>query len=326
MNWYSASVAKNGLCIFTGANRYALDRERRRWEKEFCARHGEENLVRRPGAGLTLRQLLDDVAVAPFLAQNRLVVVDGVPKFTKQEVEVLVQHRHPSTVLLFIDKPSKGSKGPPKDLAAVAEVRSFADPKGPQLLSWIAERAGQEGIALTPEAARRLSLLLQHDQEFLDSELQKLGLLFAGRTLTPADLDSVVLPLEGAVWAVTDAVVAGRAPSAVLEARRLLQAGADPMMLWNAVLGFVHNAFQLAAAADAGITSAQEAATHADVHPFVARTLFPFAKSLDRRRLASVVERAVEFDIALKTGLLRLGEEGESDVTAATDALLLAFA
>ena len=77
----------------TGENLYALRGEKRRWIDEFSKKHGPENIVRVDGKGLTVRILLDEVGVMPFLAEKRLVIVDGVPKSTKEEIQALLSRK-----------------------------------------------------------------------------------------------------------------------------------------------------------------------------------------------------------------------------------------
>lgn len=317
-------MAQRSIFLFAGKNRFALEGERRRWEKEFADRHGSENILQRTATGMTLRSLLDDVSTAPFLAEKRLVVVDGLPKFTKQDIDVLLKALHPAVVLLFLERPAKG-KSPAKDLADICTVKDFPELRMPALVSWVLSRASQEGITLEKASAERLVAMLDSDQQFLDSELQKLGLMFAGKTVSPQDLEDVVLPLEGVPWSMTDAILARSPERAVLCAQKLLAAGGDAFSLWNAALSFLKNLVAVTAACEAGIVSADAVAAKTGIHPFVLRNMLPLARSLRTADLLALVDRAASFDMKLKTGKLRAGDDAQEELVAALDSVLLGF-
>ena len=78
------------IYLITGDNDYQIVLERRRWIRGFAEKHGEENCSRIEGVGLSYGKLLDEVAVLPFTAQKRLVVVEGVPAFSKEEMDKLL--------------------------------------------------------------------------------------------------------------------------------------------------------------------------------------------------------------------------------------------
>ena len=317
-------MAQSSIFLFAGKNRFALEGERRRWETEFAGRHGSENILQRAATGMTLRSLLDDVSTAPFLAEKRLVVVDGLPKFSKQDVEVLLKALHPAVVLLLLERPTKG-KSPAKDLTDICTVKEFPELRAPALAAWVMSRASQEGVSLQKAAAERLVAMLDSDQQFLDSELRKLGLMFAGKTVSPEDLEGVVLPLEGVPWSMTDAILARTPQRAVLCAKKLLAAGADPFSLWNAALSFLKNLVAVTAACEAGVFSADAIATKTGIHPFVLRNMIPLARSLRVAELAQLVDRAVSFDVKLKTGKLRATDDAQDELVAALDSVLLGF-
>lgn len=324
LSLYTACMAKNSIFLFAGKNRYALETERKRWEKEFAERHGTENLLQRSGIGLALRELLDDVSVAPFLAEKRLVVVDGLPKFDKQEVEVLLQSIHPAVILLFLERPTKG-RSPGKELSEVCSVKQFPELRTPALIAWAVTRATEEGFTLSKEAADRLVMMLEGDQQFIDSEVRKLALLFEGKTVVADDLESVVLPLEGVPWSMTDAILARTPGKAVLSAKRLLETGADAFSLWNAALAFLRNLVAVTAATEAGMTGTDAIGAKTGVHPFVLRNMLPLARSLRTADIAPLVDRAVAFDIKLKTGRLRATDDALDELIAALDSVLMGF-
>lgn len=321
---YTGPVQKGQIFLFTGQNRFLMEQERRRWESEFAAKHGPENLLRRSGIKLSLRELLDDVSVAPFLAEKRLVVIDGLPKFKKPEIDTLVAQLHPSTILLLIEAESARAKAAPKEFAAIASVKDFAALKGQKLLQWVQTRAKEEGLTLASDAAVRLVSLVQGDQQFLEQEVKKLALYAQGKSLTVKEIDEMVQPLEGVLWAVTDALVAGQKQRAVQEAARLQRSGIDANALWNSLLTFLRQMTVVSAAIESD-GGRGDIAAKTGIHPYVVRTMLPYAKRMTPKTLRPIVERAVSIDRDLKTGALRGADDTFSELPAALDTVLLRF-
>lgn len=308
--------------VFTGENRFALQQECSRWQREFVERHGEDNLLRRSGAKATVRELLDDVSVAPFLASKRLVLIDGIPKMTPEDVEVLCSQIHPSVIALFIELPGSRVKTGLKELLARATVKEFPELKGQKLLDWTVLQAKAEGTSIAPDAAKRLITLLQGDQQYLEQEIRKLALFATGRPISLADVESMVLPLEGVIWTVTDAVVASAHTRAVQEAQRLLKSGIEPNALWAGLLHFMRQLTVMVAAFESD-PNPQTVAQRAGIHPFAARTMLPYVKRLKLRDIAKAVSKAADRDRALKTGGLRSADDDGQELCAAIDELLL---
>ena len=88
-------------------------------------KHGSENMLTLLSKEATLSALLDAVQTMPFIAEKRLVVVEGIPKLEKEECKELTASVHPQTVLLFADpKPDKRLSSV-KELLATSDVKTF---------------------------------------------------------------------------------------------------------------------------------------------------------------------------------------------------------
>lgn len=322
---YSAFVEASQIYYFTGKNRFALEEERMRWEHEFSARHGAENFNRLKGAGLSLRDLLDEVSVAPFLAEKRFVSVEGVPRFTPEEFETLFLQIHPSVILLFSEEEGARPTNASKALLEKATVKTFPEMKGPKLSAWVIKRAQEEGAALPQDGAMRLIDLTGDDQRFLDQQVRILALKCQGGNISVADVELMTVPAEKALWGVTNALAAGQQERALSETRELLRAGADPFAIWNTILSFVRQLALLSAAMHGGVTSPQALADRTGIHPYVIRTLQPCARKLSPEMLRPVIDRAVDLDVAFKTGLLRTTDDATAEMTAVLDTFLLRF-
>ncbi|TSC57909.1 MAG: hypothetical protein Greene041662_868, partial [Candidatus Peregrinibacteria bacterium Greene0416_62] len=194
----------------TGVNGYQISEERHRWISGFREKHGAENCSRIAGATITYPLLLDEIAVLPFTAQKRLVVVEGVPAFEKEEMERLPKDIHPDVLLLFIDGSPDRRRSGIKALLTLAEVRDCPELLGSALEAWIRDMFAKEGTSILPQALRALLGTAGNEQIILIQEIYKLALHSMGKPVTEADVEMLVLPAgERNIWQLMDLLAEG---------------------------------------------------------------------------------------------------------------------
>lgn len=318
------TAAMKQVFLFTGENGYLLGQEKRRWTQEFSQKYGPENLVRLEGGKLSLRLLLDEVGVAPFLSERRLVVVEGVPKFTKEELEILFNALHPQVILLFADpKPDKRFAGI-KELLKAAEVKQFAVLKGKAVPQWVEHRAKELGCPIEPQATNLLLEYSGADQELLDRELTKLSVYAHGRMITRNDVHALSIPTdEGIGWRITDLLYAGQREEAAAYARRSIAAGAEGQAIWALLLSSLRNVVLVAAHIQDGVKNSGVIASQTGIHPFAVASTMKYASRIDCERLRAFVEEVASADIALKTGEHRATGEAPEELQCLIDRFLL---
>ncbi len=314
----------SSIFLFTGENAFALREEKKRWISEFVKKHGEENMVRVAGKHLTFRGLLDEVAVAPFIAERRLVVVEGLPLLTKEEVEGLPERVHLQTVVLFIEPKIDKRLAGGKQLLQTAEVKEFALLSGKAMLEWIHAFVISLGASIDVHATSLLLELLGSDQDMLAEELRKLALFANGRPIDASMVGELTLPtFEGVVWTLTDLLSAGRREEALLYAHRHLERGGDAYGLWAVLLGMLKNVVAVASARSSGQRDIRVIAEDLQVHFFAVRTLLPYASRIDPSALKRFLSDTVDADIALKTGAHRATDEAPQELLALIDRFIL---
>ncbi len=310
--------------LLTGENTHELLQEKQRWIHEFERKFGAENCSRIDGSKSNVRSLLDEVSVQPFLSEKRLVVVDGVPKITKEEIQILAASIHPQNILLIVDaKPDKRSGGV-KELLSVANVRTYQPKTGAPLKQWITAYAAQSGVRLNDRAESQLLEFTGEDQAALASEIDKLAAFKPGGTLTQDDVESLCVPSEeGVVWKISDLLATGSKTQALAYAHRLLDRGGDAYGLWAILTSMLKNLVAVHAAEEAGHRSAADIAESTGVHPFAVRSLLKHAQRTTTEQLRSFVSWAAEADIALKTGGIRATDEAPQEILALVDEFIL---
>jgi DNA polymerase-3 subunit delta len=191
------------------------------------------------GREVTLEQLTAICGTIPFLGSHRLVVVEGLlGRFESDRprrggarprrgpgadlerwlaLAEAVQVLPASTTLVFLDDELSAGNPLLEALRPHAEVREFRELKPGAVLQWVMERAQNQGIDISPTAAKLLAELVGNKLWVLASELDKLAAYAQGRRIEGADVKALVSAArEVNVFAMVDAVVEGRAPAARL--------------------------------------------------------------------------------------------------------------
>ncbi len=314
----------SSIYLFTGENIFLLRQEKKRWLQEFRKKHGEENCALLYGDHITIRDLLDEVSVMPFLSEKRLVVVELVPKCTREEIQNLLIQIHPQVILVFCDsKPDKRLTGV-KELFDSAEVKTFALLKPQELSKWMQSFAAEHGARLDVPAEKMLLEFLGNDMDVLSLEIKKLALRAHGRSITTADIDQMTIPSdEGIVWRMTDLLCAGSRLEALRTARRMLDRGADGYQLWAILLSMLKNVVLVRAALDARITNAKAIADKTGVHIFALRNLQPYAHRVNNSSVRTFLSWAVQSEKDLKTGILKASDDAPQEIHALIDQFIM---
>lgn len=184
--------------------------------------------MRFEGARAELADVLDSVRTFALLAGRQVVVVDDADAFISQNRENLERYcQSPSDAgtLILICQTMPSNTRLYKAIAKIGQVIKCEAPKGRDLPAWIAERARKKyGKRVDQQTAYVLRDLVGESLGQLDSELGKLALYVDDRTaITAADVEALVGEhREEKVFAVTDAMAAGRADQAIHHWQRVL--------------------------------------------------------------------------------------------------------
>jgi DNA polymerase-3 subunit delta len=207
------------------------------------------NTIVLDGQQVTLDQLRTVGGTVPFLAEKRLVIIQGllgrfepqgkprrrrkmVPS-TGQESEdksfaTCLSNLPESTVLVLIDGRIKSNNPLYKQLSAKAEVRSFPVLREARLRQWIEREVAEQGASMSPQAVDLLAKLVGGNLWIMSNEINKLALFASGRRIEVEDIEAIVSSAQEAnVFAMVDAILDFKAGVAEQLLEQLLQRGAS---------------------------------------------------------------------------------------------------
>lgn len=285
------------------------------------------NITVLDGRKTTLSEIQHAADAIPFLADKRLVIVEGLltrlasrkakdagddtPSGAAKDflngLSAYVPHLPDSTRLVFVEFQPLNPKHPLIKLAEQQKGKTNIECKLPgagELPRWISERAKKCGGAIESTAAQRLAALIGGDLRRLDSEINKLvTYVNAPRAITEKDVTLLVSEASAnSVFDLVDALGKRDGQRAAHELHHLLDQGESPLGL----LAMIVRQFRLLILIkelQGRNLSPDLMAKELGQHPFVIKKLNEQARLYrDITQLEAVYRRLLEVEIEIKTG------------------------
>ena len=276
------------------------------------------------GQQLTLDQLRAVCETVPFLAERRLVIVNGLlerfePK-SKPRRQGKNTHVHDrqneykplgeyitqipdSTILVLIDGRIRSSNPLLRALSVKAEVKSFLLLKDARLRQWIGRRVKEESGSISVEAINLLAKLIGSELWVMASEINKLVLFTSGRRIEEADVKHLVSHTqETNVFAMVDAILEFKAGVAEQLLARLLAGGAAPAYLLVMLSRQVQRIVRTKELRNQGKSETEIQDKLGLPAEFALRRVLEQANRYSLGRLKEMYHRLLEADLSIKTG------------------------
>ena len=278
------------------------------------------------GQNVTPEQLRMVVDTVPFLAENRLVIVQGLlgrfesqrPRRRKkaspsngQESDVssfaaAMSHLPDSTVLVLTDGRIKSANPLFKQLSGQlsgAKVMAFPLLKGDVLRQWINTEVAAQGATMSPQAVDLLARLVGGNLWIMNNEINKLALFASGRGVEVEDIEAVVSSAQEAnVFVMVDAILDFKVGVAEKLLEQLLQQGASPaylLVMLSRQVRLVVRAKELR----------RQRKPEAEIQSRLGlKSEYPLRRTLEQaqrypmERLKQVYKRLLQADLSIKTG------------------------
>ncbi len=325
------------LSILHGLDEFAIREHLDRLKASVSSDPGtvDLNIQQFDGRTATVRAVQAACGAMPFLADIRLVVVEGwLTRLTgrsdeadggadtgsaRAELTALIEYLPdipPSTHLVLADARELPDRNPVLKAAAKlpdADVQRFDVPQGEGLVTWLLARAKAAGGAIAPDAARVLAGAVE-DPRALDAEIEKL-LAHAGyaRPISVEDVQALTpTGSEARVWDFVDHLGQRRPQLALRELHVLLEHEEPLYVLAMITRQFRHllQAREIAAARGGNL----EVARALGLPAYPAGKVLQQARAFSLPQLEASYRRLLDCDIDIKTGRL--------EPTAALDVLV----
>jgi len=274
------------------------------------------------GQRVTVEQLRNACETVPFLAEKRLVIVEGLlgrfePKGKsaprkgkntnhlddRKAIAACVSHVPAFTMLVLVDGKISGQNILLKELAAGAEVRTFPWLRGTRLQQWVQQRVRGVGGNISVGAVDLLAKFVGSNLWIMTTEIDKLVMFAQGRSIEEADVRAVVsYAQEASVFAMVDAILESRGGVAEKLLQQLMQHGATPAYLLVMLSRQVRILVQVKELRKQRRTSKEIQDKLGLASEFVIRKALEQAGNYSLTRLKEVYHQLLEADLAIKTG------------------------
>jgi DNA polymerase-3 subunit delta len=273
------------------------------------------------GPKLAPAELKSVVGTAPFLAEKRLVIIQGLlerfeakgrPRRKKgtngggegnaKAFAEAMSSIPPSTVIVLTDGRIKNTNPLLKLLSPQAEVRPFPLLREPKLKQWIEKEVSAQGAAISPPAVDLLARMVGANLWVMSGEITKLTLYTGGRRIETEDIDKVVSSAQEAnVFAMVDAILDFKAGIAERLLEQLLDRGASPAYLLTMLTRQVRLIVQAK-------ELRRQRQTDIEIQSKLGLAPFPLRKTLEQaqryplERLKQVYKKLLQTDLYIKRG------------------------
>jgi len=274
------------------------------------------------GQQVKLDQLKTVCETVPFLAERRLVIINGLlerfepkVKSSRQKTPITNQQNEyksladyigrlpDSTVLVLVDGRIRSNNPLLRELSTKAEVKSFPLLRDTSLRQWIQRRVTEEGGSISPGAANLLAKFVGSNLWIMANEINKLVLFASGRRIEEEDVRMVVSHAEQAnVFAMIDAILEFKAGVAEHLLQQLLERGAVPAYLLVMVsrqAQMIVRAKELKNQGKPGIEIQNKLGLTSG---FALRKTLEQADKYSLERLKEAYHKLLEADLSIKTG------------------------
>lgn len=278
------------------------------------------NVTTLAGSTVGFEELSAVAGTVPFLAEKRLVLVEGLLSAfetrpasagaSKERRTGLGQWEAlagylaevPATTdLVFIEGRLTQRNPLFARVKPLAEARAFPLPRGPDLQAWIRRRAAAKGTDIEPRAVAALADSVGSDLHLVDVELSKLALYRWGETVRFEDVqDMVASAKEANIFAAVDAVLEGRSRAAVELTHQLLDSGRPPLYVIS-MLGRQVRLLLLAKELRGQRLSPVEIGRRLGLSDYPTRRTLEQETRFTMTRLVQIHRTLLEADLAMKT-------------------------
>lgn len=256
-------------------------------------------------------------AMGLFAAGGRLVLVSGVERWKAEDAKAVAEYLRapaPDTVLALVGEGVRKDSPLTKVCAKAGKVLVF-DVQKRDLVRWLGEQLARRDAKADPNALRALIATAGTDPATLASEADKLATWADGDEVDLAAVESLAMPTEPPIWALTDAWGRRDVGGVLRAAQELLERGSYPRSqvvprIAGAVIDQVRLVRSCQVFKEQGVPPAEAMKKLKRRSEYPVRKAYELADRFDQDELRLMLVRLAELDRALKGGS-RLPDELE---------------
>ncbi len=291
------------------------------------------------GTEVDLKNVVMSSNTLPFLSEQRLIIVDGLPKkkrgesttsagdttkggkakkgkksgksavgragFEKELAEHVASMPDTTTLIVLVEEALESGNVLVKAAEQRGKVIQSMLPKGAALDKWITNRAKNTGVKIMPEANNLLANFIGNNLRLLANEIDKLAMYAGvGATITIEDVRQLSAHVQEArIFDLTDALAQRNRKQALNILHDLLADGEPPLKMISTITSQVRSLLLVKELAQKGLRGGQIAST-LGIAPFIADKALRQVGNFNVTQLENAYHQLLSTDAALKRSRL----------------------
>jgi DNA polymerase III subunit delta len=241
----------------------------------------------------------------PMMASRRVVKITELNKLKESDGEALLHYlKRPAEtcVVMFVAEELDKRKRISKILLDNCVPVEFTTLKDHEIQTWTRQKAKELNVRIDEKALRYLLNLVGNGVRKLTSELEKLAVAALPETIITQDLVEKLTPNSREVsnFDLSDRLMAGDRNGAMKVLQKVLNDGAEPLMLLGLIANNYHRLFLAKELMSQGVERI-EVARIMKLPPFKQEDFLATARRADGNKLSQSLQRIAETDLAIKT-------------------------
>lgn len=231
------------ILVFYGKNDFSVDTEVRKIRLSVIPEEVRDvNLISLNGDIVTKSEFLSSVLTVPFMANKRLVIVQGliarlnskkaVEDSEWADISDQLKSIPVTTDIVFREEDLNRKNYLFKILSPVSTVRHFPLLRPADLKQWIRDKVNRMDLTIDSQAVNLMVDFIGSDLRTVDSELNKLALYSETGFITVDDVEVMVAYVKDqSIFKLVDSAIEGRNEEALKITKILLDYGSSPNMI-----------------------------------------------------------------------------------------------
>lgn len=306
------------ISLFTGENVYLLEKTLDKLREDFEKKHGDLNItILESEEELTAKCIMSALEASPFLGEKRLVIIKNFFRLGESDdqdrIETYLEKLPETTLTIFYENPNVETRKRPKStlkktVATIGNVKEFAVPSPPEIVTWIQNRLQKENVTISSGLANEIIIDCGSDMQVISQEIGKLALYCEGRAVTKKDLDLLIPKSYSAtIFQFTDALNAKNPQIAIERLQTLMEMGEEVLI----ILTMIARHFRMLLLVK-DLLENQKLPKHmifqkmtsydANMKPYPVKLAVDQSSKFTLDQLKKIYHSLVELDIGIKTG------------------------
>lgn len=241
----------------------------------------------------------------PVMATRRVVKITELNKLKESDEDFLLnylKHQAETCVVMFIAEELDKRKKIPKLLMEYCVSVEFTLLKDYEIQTWTRQKAKELNVQIDEKALRYLLNLVGNGVRKLTSELEKLAVASLPDSIITLELVEKLTSNSREIsnFDLTDQILAGNRNGAMKVLQKILNDGAEPLMLLGLIANNYHRLYLAKELMSQGVERI-EVARIMKLPPFKQEDFLTTARRADSSILSWSLERIAATDLAIKT-------------------------